>query len=193
MDYNQNNSGEINQIGSGGLMNPDSIIEDLNIKDGMTVADFGCGAGYFTIPIAKIVKNSGKVYAIDVLNSSLESVSSKAKLYGLLNITTIRANVEAKGSLEIEDKSTDFVILANILFQTNDYDSVLNEAKRITKDDGKIVIIDWIPNKIPMGPKFEHCLSENDIKKLAIRNGLKAIKAINAGSNHYGMVFSVIR
>ncbi|MCK5413388.1 MAG: methyltransferase domain-containing protein [Candidatus Pacebacteria bacterium] len=193
MDYNQNNSGEINQIGSGGLMNPDSIIEDLNIKDGMTVADFGCGAGYFTIPIAKIVKNSGKVYAIDVLNSSLESVSSKAKLYGLLNITTIRANVEAKGSLEIEDKSTDFVILANILFQTNDYDSVLNEAKRITKDDGKIVIIDWIPNKIPMGPKFEHCLSENDIKKLAIRNGLKAIKTINAGSNHYGMVFSVIR
>ncbi|MCK4918860.1 MAG: methyltransferase domain-containing protein [Candidatus Pacebacteria bacterium] len=193
MDYNQNNSGEINQIGSGGLMNPDSIIEDLNIKDGMTVADFGCGAGYFTIPIAKIVKNSGKVYAIDVLNSSLESVSSKAKLYGLLNITTIRANVEAKGSLEIEDKSTDFVILANILFQTNDYDSVLNEAKRITKNDGKIVIIDWIPNKIPMGPKFEHCLSENDIKKLAIKNGLKAIKVINAGSNHYGMVFSVIR
>ncbi|MCK5491102.1 MAG: methyltransferase domain-containing protein [Candidatus Pacebacteria bacterium] len=193
MNDNQTNSEKINKVGSGGLMNPDYIIENLNIKNGMTVADFGCGAGYFTIPIAKIVKNNGKVYAIDVLSSSLESVSSKAKLYGLLNITTIRANVESKKSSKIEDESTDFVILANILFQTNDYDSILNEARRITKNDGKIVIIDWIPSKISMGPKFEHCLSENDIKKLAIKNGLKAIRVIDAGSHHYGIVFSVIR
>ena len=101
MNDNQNNSEEINKVGSGGLMNPDYIIENLNIKSGMTVADFGCGAGYFTIPIAKIVKNNGKVYAIDVLSSSLESVSSKAKLYGLLNIITIRANVEVKEGLKI--------------------------------------------------------------------------------------------
>ena len=62
---------EINKIGSGGFMNPDKIVAELNIKSGMIVADFGCGAGYFTIPIAKIIKNSGKIYAIDVLNETL--------------------------------------------------------------------------------------------------------------------------
>ena len=83
-------------------MNPDKIVEELNIRNGMAVADFGCGAGYFTIPIARIIKNSGIIYAIDVLTSALEDVLSKAKLYGLLNIKTVRANIETVGGSKIK-------------------------------------------------------------------------------------------
>ena len=192
MEYNQNNSGPIDKVGSGGLMNPDEIIEELNIRSGMIVADFGCGAGYFSIPIARIIGNSGKLYVIDVLSSALNSVLSKAKLYGLLNIETIRGNIESIGGSKIQDKNVDIVILANILFQCNDYDSVISESKRVLKNNGRIVIIDWIPDKVPLGPKFEHCLSEDDIKKLSIKNGLKITGRINTGSHHYGMVFSVV-
>ena len=180
---------QINKSGSGGFMNPDNIIAELEITSGMIVADFGCGAGYFTIPIAKIVKNSGKVYAIDVLTSSLEDISSKAKLYGLLNIETMRANIEIVGGTKIKDNSVNLILLANVLFQCNDYDSVFGEAKRVLKNGGKIVAIDWIPKEVPLGPKFEHCLSENDMKKLAIKNGLKFVKEIDTGDHHYGMVF----
>jgi ubiquinone/menaquinone biosynthesis C-methylase UbiE len=193
MEENKNNAGFISPLGSGGLMDPEEIIKKLDIKSGMIVADFGCGAGYFTIPIAKLVKNSGKVFAVDVLKSALESVISKAKLFGLLNIETLRANVEIVGGSKIQDSSVDLVILANLLFQCNDYDSVINEAKRITKGNGRVVIIDWIPDKISLGPKFEHCLSEEDVKKLSIRNGLKIIKRLNTNSKHYGMIFSIIR
>ena len=183
---------EINKIGSGGFMNPDEIVEELKIKSGMIVADFGCGAGYFTIPIAKAIKNSGKIYAVDVLNDTLESVLSKAKLYDLLNIETVRANIETVGGSKIKSTSVNLVILANILFQCNDYDSVLTEAKRILKNDGSIVIIDWIPKKVPLGPKYEHCLSEEDIKKLSIKNGLKVVRKIDAGGQHYGMTLKAI-
>ena len=169
-------------------MNPDKIVEELNIKSGMFVADFGCGAGYFTIPIAKKIKNSGKIYAIDVLNEMLENVLSKAKLYDLLNVKTVRANIEVVGGSKIDNASVDLVILANILFQCNDHSSVLTEAKRILKNDGSIVIVDWIPKKIPLGPKYEHCLSEENVKKLSIKNGLKVVRKINAGNQHYGMV-----
>lgn len=187
-----NNLEPILNIGSGGFMNPDTIVDNLNIKSGSVVADFGCGAGYFSIPLAKKVSNGGKVYAIDVLKDPLEAVLSKAKLYGLRNIEIIRANVETAGGTKLNDRSVDVVILANILFQCNDYNSVLSEAKRVLKDSGEIVIIDWIPEKIKMGPKFEHCLTENDVKKLAIRNSFKFAREINAGDRHYGMVFSLI-
>ncbi|MDF1498236.1 MAG: class I SAM-dependent methyltransferase [Patescibacteria group bacterium] len=193
MDYNQNNADIINEVGSGGFMNPDAIIKEINIKSGMFVADFGCGAGYFSIPVAKLVTNSGKVYAVDVLSSSLELVSSKAKLYGLLNVETIRGNVEVIGGSKIEDNSVDVVILANILFQCSDYNSLLGESKRILKDNGNIVIIDWIPDKVPIGPRFEHCVSQEDLEKISIKNGLKIIKKLNAGSRHYGMIFSVVK
>ncbi|MBW6440648.1 class I SAM-dependent methyltransferase [Patescibacteria group bacterium] len=193
MIYNQNNSEEMRKVGSGGFLNPDKIIKELNIQRGMVVADFGCGAGYFTLQVAKIVNNSGKVYAIDVLDSALNSVFSKAKLYNLTNIEIIRGNIEIFGGSKINDESVDMVILANILFQCNDYDSVISESKRILKNNGRVVIIDWIPDKIPLGPKFEHCLSEDDIKKLAIRNGLKITGRIDTGSHHYGMIFSIIR
>jgi len=183
---------DINKIGSGGFMNPDKIVKELNIKSGMFVADFGCGAGYFTIPIAKIIKNSGKIYAIDVLNESLENVLSKAKLYDLLNIETVRANIEIVGGSKIKSRSVDLVLLANILFQCNDYDSILTEAKRILKNDGSIAIVDWIPKKVPLGPKYEYCLSEENVKKLSIKNGLKVIKKIDAGSQHYGMILKNI-
>ncbi|MCK4891111.1 MAG: methyltransferase domain-containing protein, partial [Candidatus Pacebacteria bacterium] len=179
MEENRNHTEIISEIGSGGLINPDDIIKKINITSGMTVADFGCGAGYFTIPIAKLLTNSGKIYAIDVLSSALESVLSKAKLFGLLNIKTIRANVEIIGGSKIKDRSVNLVMLANILFQCNDYDSVLGEAKRIVKENGKIIIIDWVPKKVPLGPKFEHCLSEEDIKKISARNGLKIIKKLD--------------
>lgn len=179
-------------IGSGGFMNPDKVVDSLNIKSGAVVADFGCGAGYFAIPLAKKVQNGGKVYAVDVLKEVLEAVKSKAKLYGLRNIETLRANVEIVGGVKLDDRSVDIVMLANILFQCNDYDSVMSEAKRVLKENGEIIVIDWIPEKIKMGPKFEHCLSKNDVKKLAIRNGLKFIREVDAGDRHYGMIFSLI-
>lgn len=180
------------KLGSGGFLNPEQIVEDLKIKSGLRVADFGCGAGYFSIPIAKKVSNSGKVYSVDVLKDALEAVMSKAKLYGLLNVEPVRANVEIVGGTKIKDRSLDIVVLANILFQCNDHNSVFSEAKRVLKDSGEIVVIDWKPEAISMGPKYEHCLSKDDVKKLAIRNGFRFMREIESGDRHYGMVFSII-
>lgn len=188
----QSNLENIPKVGSGGFLNPDKIIDRLAIKNGFKIADFGCGAGYFTIPMAKKVSNGGKVYAIDVLNDALEAVISKAKLFGLFNIETLRANVESVGGTKIKDRSLDMVLMANILFQCNDYNSVFLEAKRTLKDSGEIVVVDWIPDSIKMGPKYEHCLSKDDVKKLAIRNGFRFVREIEAGDRHYGLLFSLI-
>lgn len=178
--------------GSGGFINQDEIIQQLGIKNGMTIADLGCGAGYFTIPMARIMNNTGKVYAVDVLTAPLESVMSQAKLYGILNVERIRANVEVVGSTGIGEQSCDLVVLANILFQCQDRDSLFEEAKRILVPGGRIVIIDWIPNNAALGPKFEHCIPEDEAKRIAMRNGLKVVQGIKAGSTHYGFILETV-
>jgi tRNA A58 N-methylase Trm61 len=44
---------------------PDAILSEVGVKPGEVVADIGCGAGFFTLPLAKYVGKSGKVYALD--------------------------------------------------------------------------------------------------------------------------------
>lgn len=62
------------------FIDPQSIIEQLDLKEEMIVADFGSGAGYFTLPIAKKIENGGTIYALDVISQKLESVVIMKKL-----------------------------------------------------------------------------------------------------------------
>lgn len=178
--------------GSGGFINQDEVISQLGIKERMVIADLGCGSGYFAIPMARLMGNTGKVYAVDVLTAPLEAVKSQSKLYGLVNVETVRANVEVVGGTKIPDHRADLVVLANILFQCPDRSAVFTEAKRILAPGGKITVIDWIPNNMPLGPKFENCVSEEETKKLAIENGLKVVKELAAGDLHYGFVLETV-
>ncbi len=178
--------------GSKGLINQNRIISQLGVKDGMTIVDFGCGAGYFTIPVARMMNNTGKVYAVDVLTAALESVMSQAKLFGLLNVEKVRANVEVPGGTKLEDGKADMVIMANILFQCEDRDGVFQEAKRVLAPGGRIVVIDWVPNNAALGPKYERCISEDMAKTIALKNGLKVVEKVRAGMTHYGFVLQSV-
>jgi ubiquinone/menaquinone biosynthesis C-methylase UbiE len=186
------NSISAKSVDNSGFIKQEDIVKNFSIAKGMKVADLGCGAGYFTIPIAKLLGNSGKIYAIDVLSTALEFVESQAKLFGFMNVETVRANIEVLGGTKIPDHSVDLVLLANILFQCNDPDAALQEAKRIVSSEGRIVVIDWVPDKFFLGPKFNKCISEEDSKKLAIRNGLRVVKEVPTGKMNYGFMLQSI-
>lgn len=174
--------------GTGGFLQPEEIIKQLNIKNGMQVADFGCGAGYFAIPLAKIVKE-GLVYAFDVLETALESVRSRAKLQGLFNIETRRCNLEIVGSSGLVDNSVDMVLLVNILFQSDKKLDIIKEAKRVLKKGAEIVIIDWQANQ-PMGPPKNLIVSLDLVKKMAQDEKLIFKKEFLVDKYHWGMIFT---
>ena len=174
--------------GTGGFLNPEQVIKQLNIKEGMQVADFGCGAGYFVIPMAKIVKDQGKVYALDVLDSALESVRSRARIEGLFNIMPRRCNLEVFTGSQIENNSIDLVLLSNILFQSDNKSGIIKEAVRIIKPGGEFAVIDWLANQ-PLGPSKDLIVSIEDIKKMTEENGLKFNRNIQVDKYHWGMIF----
>ncbi|MFN9625814.1 MAG: class I SAM-dependent methyltransferase, partial [Planctomycetota bacterium] len=55
--------------------NPQEMLEQLDVKPGMTVCDMGCGDGYYTIELAKKVGPSGKVIAVDIQPEMLQELS----------------------------------------------------------------------------------------------------------------------
>jgi ubiquinone/menaquinone biosynthesis C-methylase UbiE len=164
------------------FLNPEKILEKLNLNKKMVAADFGCGSGGWAIPLAKKVK---WVFAIDLLEESLSALRGRMKMEKLSNIDPLRANVEERTTLLSE--SCDLVLMTNLLFQVDDMRKVFEEAKRVLKKEGKILVVDWKENA-EVGP--EKRVSVEKVKEIAKEAGLKLKGEFEAGIYHFGLIFS---
>lgn len=167
-----------------GFLNPINILNQLSLREDMVACDLGCGSGGWVIPLAKSLSR-GKVYAVDILRDPLSALEEKLRQETLFNVSVILADVE-KG-VKIVEESVDLVLMTNILFQTKNRDKILEEAKRILRTGGKVLVIDWRPES-PVGPK-EGRVSKEEIIKSAIQIGFDPEKEVEAGKYHWGIIF----
>lgn len=166
-----------------GFLNPTEVLNQLDLEKNMVAADFGCGSGGWTIPLAKRLEE-GKVYAIDILDEPLSALRSKAKLEKIYNIEIRKADVE-KGNLLLSE-SCDLVLMTNLLFECEDKKKVLEEGKRILKKGGKILVVDWKKDN-PLTREIEY-ISFEEIKEIAKNLNLKLEKEFEAGLYHWGLI-----
>lgn len=165
------------------FLDPELVLKKLNLKDNFVAADFGCGSGGWAIPLAKMLKK-GRVFAIDILEEPLSALRSKLKLEKILNVDCLRCDVERGTTLLSE--SCDLVLMTNLLFQVEDVKKVMKEGKRVLKQGGKILVVDWKP-EAEIGPKEK--ISKEKVKEIAKELNLKLISEFEAGIYHYGLVF----
>ena len=168
-----------------GFLNPNEILNQITLKEDMIAADFGSGSGGWVIPLAKRLKK-GKVFAFDNKEEMLSALKGKAEIENIFNIEIKRGDLEKSSGLK--DNSLDLVLMTNLLFQVDNKDFLVSEAKRVLKPGGQILIIDWL-EKAPTGPK-EGRISSEEVKKIAKETGLKLEKEFKVGIYHWGLIFS---
>jgi len=174
------------------FISPENIIKEIDIKPGAVIADLGCGTGYFSIPLAKKVGKEGRVYSIDILKTKLEVVKSQARLLGLDNIIIQRANLEVPEGSKLSKESVDWVMLVNMLFQSNKEgkDKIICEAKRILKKGGQMLVVEWGEQNSNIGPDKDLRVSKEELVRMAHEHGLGVIKEMNIGDFHYGLILA---
>lgn len=172
------------------FVDPNEILKQLSIVSGSIVADFGCGAGYFSIPVAKLVGDEGVVHALDILPQSLESVQSRAKIMGLTNVRATRVNLEKDGGSKLPDNSLDLAILKDMLFQNKGKDIILREAHRTLKPGGKLLIMEWSSDAPLFGPEAALRIDKPEMLRILEAQGFTLDREIEAGTFHYGMLAS---
>lgn len=172
------------------FVSPEQVIKSIGVTLGMQVADFGSGPGFYSIPLAKTVGPNGRVYALDVQKNMLELVRSKARLERLLNVMTMWADLEKPGGSQLAENTMDFVIISNILFQSEDKNKMLAEAFRILKSGGKVAVIEWDSSAGGAGPKPEMVVKREQAEKLLADAGFRREKEFYAGDNHYGLLYA---
>jgi len=118
------------------FQNPRKLLRPY-IKPGMTVLDLGCGTGFFTTEIARMLDNSGKVIAADIQSGMLELLVQKIAGSNLERIIQIH-NCQEK-SLNLADK-IDFILAFYSLHEMGCLDNIIDEIKLTLKSVGEIFI-----------------------------------------------------
>lgn len=173
------------------LLNFNTIFSHLKVGAGMRVGDLGCGGhGLFALHAARLVGSRGVVYTVDILKTTLAEVAKKARLEGLANVKAIWSNLEIVGSTAIIPQSLDVALLVNVLFQTPDRASVLSEAKRLLKPGGQLLVVEWKPSAMPLGPALNRRVIERECLAIARAAGFTLTEPFDAGRYHYGLVFT---
>jgi len=111
------------------------FLEDIGIKKGQSILDFGCGVGHYTIPAAKLVGKDGKVYALDKDREVLNQLTQTAESESLKNIVVI--DDQSEGSkINLEGESIDVMLLYDVLhyMELEEREKVYKYAYRILKN-----------------------------------------------------------
>lgn len=170
------------------FIDPDEVIRQVDLNEGMRVADFGCGAGYFSLALARKIGEEGIIYALDILPDKLEAVNSSAKNLNLTNIITQRANLENANGSKLEENSMDLVVVKDMLFQNKKKKDILIEAKRVLKNGGQALVIEWRIENSTIGPERQLRISREALLEITQQIGLSVSKELNVGSFHFGIL-----
>jgi len=169
--------------------NPEKNILHLGLKEGMRVADFGAGTGFYSKACSPRVGYTGKVYAIEVQKDLVKKLENEIRQWGITNIECIWGDIEKIGGTKISDGSMDRIIISNVLFQAEDKMGLISEARRLLKKDGEILFIDWSDSFGGMGPTEENVVTEDTAKELFKKKGFKFVEKISTSAHHYGIIF----
>lgn len=120
------------------IQNPQKILRNF-ILENMTVLDVGCGPGFFSVEIAKMLNGTGKVIAADLQQGMLDKV--KVKISGTELEQRIDLHRCEADSLNISQK-VDFVLAFYVVHEFPNQINLFNELNFILINGGKLLIVE---------------------------------------------------
>lgn len=144
------------------IQNPKKIVGEY-IRKGHMVIDMGCGPGYFTIDMAKMVGENGRVTAVDLQEHMLLKVKRKAVKHGVLDRMEFHQCESNKIGL---NRKADFILAYYMVHETPNPKRILAELKDMLKTNGKLLIVE--PKMHVSKNLFDTMLSEAEDVDLSV-------------------------
>lgn len=120
--------------------NREEIVEKLELKPGMTVADVGAGTGLFTRLMAPKVGKEGKVYAVDIAKTFVNHVVMSSHARGFRNVEGIVCSAD---DAKLPENSVDVVFICDTYHHFEFPQKTMTSILKALKPDGKLVVLDF--------------------------------------------------
>ena len=172
------------------FFDPYAVCRAANVRSGDTVVDLHCGHhGVCTLPVAELVGDDGRVYAVDARRSALESLRARAEVAGHGHVETVWGNAARTGGVPLDAELADVVLIVNGLSFLSEHLEVVKEAVRLLKSGGRLAVVDWKPTgTIRHGPHITRRLSDARARSTCLVTGLRYEGDVPVGPHHYAFI-----
>jgi len=133
--------GDFTKIAAFMRQSGEAVVESIGINPPLRVLDLGCGDGTTAVTLAQ---RGAEVVGIDIAENLVEAGNRRAREAGLERLRFQPG--DACDLHEVDDRSFDMTLsMFGAMFAPRPFD-VAREMVRVTKEGGRIVMGNWIPD-----------------------------------------------
>lgn len=172
---------------------PAAVLRRLGLAADVSLADVGCGDGYFALPAAELVAPA-TVYAVDLDASLLAELEADAAAAGPANVETIEG--DARRLDELLPEPVDAALVANTFHGVEDPATFAGTVARALRPGGRLLVVNWHDRPReetpvagePRGPPTELRLSPAATAEAVAPAGFEPVETVDLPPHHYGLV-----
>jgi ubiquinone/menaquinone biosynthesis C-methylase UbiE len=149
------------------------LLTNLGLRSGMTICDMGCGNGFYSLPLAKLVGPTGRILAVDIQPEMLVMLRARMEQEGIDNVTPILGSLH---NPRLPAGSADLVLLVDVYHEFSHPEQMLAAMREALKPDGLLALVEFRAEdaKVPIQPL--HKMSKEQIMKELPANGFRLVK-----------------
>jgi ubiquinone/menaquinone biosynthesis C-methylase UbiE len=153
------------------------------------IGDLGCGPGIFTLAFAKACPN-GVVYASDIEPAQLDVVRKKIHDTNRRNIVPVLASED---DAHFPPAQLDIVFIADTYHHLDDRVAYMRRLAKALKPGGRLVVLDYKPGVLKIGPPPEHKLAAGVMDKELVEAGWKLVERFDTHPYHDFEVWRLVQ
>ena len=150
-----------------------TLLAALKVKPGDVVCDLGCGNGFYSLKLAKLVAPRGRVIAVDIQREMLGLLKDRAEQEKISNIDLVLGTtVDPK----LKPRSIDLVLLVDVYHEFDHPEEMLTAIRKSLKPNGRVALAEFRSEdpKVPIKPL--HKMSKAQIMREFPPNGFKLVE-----------------
>jgi SAM-dependent methyltransferase len=158
----------------------DLVVSKLALPGDAVVGDLGCGPGLFSVAFARACP-AGIVYACDIEPAQLDQIREKIHTDHLENIVPVLASADEP---HFPPSRLDVVFIADTYHHLDDRVAYMTRLKSVLKPGGRVVLLEYKPGQLPVGPPPEHKLQPGVLEKELADAGYEKVESFDTHPYH---------
>lgn len=149
------------------------MLTNLGVKRGMNICDMGCGNGFYTLQLAKMVGDKGHLYAVDIQPEMLKFLNDRADKQGVKNVSPILGTFT---NPRLPAGKIDLILCVDVYHEFSHPVQMLAAMRDSLSPEGVVALVEYRAEDANVPIKPEHKMTKEQILKEYPANGFKLVK-----------------